>query len=96
MPKIGREDYQKRINDLEIDNDIKTSLMEDLADSWIDESEEIGRLEEEITRVKEEYDSLNEKYRSRFFESVDPKKEPEEVKEKEEKDEEKVIDIKEI
>lgn len=94
MPKIGREDYQKRINDLEIDNDIKTSLMEDLADSWIDESEEIGRLQEEITRVKGEYDSLNEKYRSRFFESVNPKEEPEEVKE--EKDEEKVIDIKEI
>ena len=94
MPKIGREDYQKRINDLEIDNDIKTSLMEDLADSWIDESEEIGRLQKEITRIKGEYDSLNEKYRSRFFESVDPKEEPEIVKE--EKDEEKVIDIKEI
>lgn len=94
MPKIGREEYQKRINDLEIDNDIKTSLMEDLADSWIDESEEIGRLEEEITRVKGEYDTLNEKYRSRFFESVNPKEEPETVRE--EKDEEKVIDIKEI
>lgn len=94
MPKIGREDYQKRINELEIDNEIKTSLMEDLADSWTDESEEIGRLQEEITRVKGEYDSLNEKYRSRFFESVDPKKEPIEIKE--EKDEEKVIDIKEI
>lgn len=93
MPKIGREDYQKRINDLEINNEIKTSLMEDLADSWTDESEEIGRLQEEITRVKGEYDSLNEKYRSRFFESVDPKKEPQEIKE--EKDEE-VIDIKEI
>ena len=94
MPKIGREDYQKRINDLDIDNEIKTSLMEDLADSWIDESEEIGRLQEEITRVKGEYDTLNEKYRTRFFESVDPKEEPEVVKE--EKDEEKVIDIKEI
>ena len=94
MPKIGREDYQKRINDLEIDNDIKTSLMEDLADSWIDESEEIGRLEEEITRVKGEYDTLNEKYRSRFFESVNPKEEPETVRE--EKEDEKVIDIKEI
>ena len=92
MPKIGREDYQKRINDLEIDNDIKTSLMEDLADSWIDESEEIGRLEEEITRVKGEYDSLNEKYRTRFFESDTPEK-----KEKQEDEEEKeVIDIKEI
>lgn len=94
MPKIGREEYQKRINDLEIDNDIKTSLMEDLADSWIDESEEIGRLQEEITRVKGEYDTLNEKYRTRFFESVDPKEEPETVKE--EKEDEKVIDIKEI
>ena len=68
--------------------------MEDLADSWIDESEEIGRLEEEITRVKGEYDTLNEKYRSRFFESVNPKEEPETVRE--EKEDEKVIDIKEI
>lgn len=90
MPKMTREDYQKRLNDLEIDNDVKTSLMEDLADSWVDEVEEIGKLQEEITRVKGEYDSLNEKYRTRFFES-DDKEKKEDIKEEKE-----VIDIKEI
>lgn len=94
MPKIGREDYQKRLNELEIDNEIKTSLMEDLADSWTDESEEIGKLQEEITRIKGEYDALNEKYRTRFFESVDEV--IEDVKDDKDEDEEKVIDIREI
>ena len=93
MPKMTREDYQKRLNDLEIDNDVKTSLMEDLADSWVDEVEEIGKLQEEITRVKGEYDSLNEKYRTRFFESETPEKKEDKQEDEEEKE---VIDIKEI
>lgn len=92
MPKVSREELSKRINDLEIDDDLKISLMEDIADSYVDESEEIGKLQEDITRITGEYDSLKEKYKSRFFES-DEKNEKPEYKEE---DEEKVIDIKEI
>lgn len=95
MPKITREDYQKRINDLEVDDELKISLMEDLADSWIDESEEISKLQEDITRITGDYESLKEKYKTRFFDSEKPEEKFDEEKEiKEEKEE--VIDIKEI
>ena len=93
MPKITREDYQKRLNDLELQDDVKISLMEDLADSWIDESEEISKLQEDITRITGDYESLKEKYKTRFFDSEKPEEKPE-IEEKEEKEE--VIDIKEI
>lgn len=95
MPKVSREELSKRINDLEIDDDLKISLMEDIADSYVDESEEIGKLQEDITRITGEYDSLKEKYKSRFFES-DDKEKPIEKQEKIEDEDEKVIDIKEI
>lgn len=93
MPKITREDYQKRLNDLELQDDVKISLMEDLADSWIDESEEISKLQEDITRITGDYESLKEKYKTRFFDSEKPEEKPK-IEEKEEKEE--VIDIKEI
>ena len=92
MPKVSREDLSKRVNDLEIDDDIKISLMEDIADSITDESEEIVKLQEDITRLNEENTSLRERYKSRFFESEDYESPEEKI---EEKDEE-VIDIKEI
>ena len=95
MPKVSREDLSKRINDLEIDDDIKISLMEDIADSYTDESEEISKLQEDVTRLNEENVSLREKYKSRFFESEKYESPEEEINDKEEKDEN-VIDIKEI
>lgn len=94
MPKITREDYQKRLNDLELQDDVKISLMEDLADSWIDESDEISKLQEDITRITGDYESLKEKYKTRFFDSEKPEEKPK-IEEKEEEKEE-VIDIKEI
>lgn len=94
MPKVSREDLSKRVNDLEIDDDLKISLMEDIADSYTDESEEISKLQEDITRLTEENSSLRERYKSRFFES-ESYESPEE-KLKEETKEENVIDIKEI
>lgn len=96
MPKISKEDLSKRVNDLEIDDDLKISLLEDIADSFTDESEEIGKLQEDITRLTEENTSLRERYKSRFFETEkyeDPEEKVEDVKEDEE---EKVIDVKEI
>lgn len=92
MPKVTKEDLSKRINDLEIDDDVKISLMEDIADSYTDESEEIGKLKEDITRIESDYNSLKEKYKSRFFES-DSK---DDDKKEELIEDEEVIDIKEI
>ena len=94
MPMFSAEELSSRINDLEIDDDVKISLMEDITDSISkDESEELATLKSELDKVKEEYDSLKEKYKSRFFEAVST---DEEKKDDEELKEEEVIDIKEI
>ena len=94
MSKFSAEELSSRINDLEIDDDVKISLMEDITDSISkDESEELATLKSELDKIKEEYDSLKEKYKSRFFEAVST---DEEKKDDEELKEEEVIDIKEI
>lgn len=94
MSKFSAEELSSRINDLEIDDDVKISLMEDITDSISkDESEELATLKSELDKVKEDYDSLKEKYKSRFFEAVST---DEEKKDDEELKEEEVIDIKEI
>lgn len=97
MAKLTKEELSKRINDLELDDDLKISLMEDIADSIADESEELAKLKEDIAKLTEDYNGLKEKYKSRFFES-DNKEEVPSVEEEvtEEEKEEEVIDIKEI
>ena len=95
MAKLTKEELSKRINDLELDDDLKISLMEDIADSFIDESEELAKLKEDIAKITEDYNSLKEKYKSRFFES-DSKEEMTEEYVEDEEEKEEVIDIKEI
>ncbi len=97
MAKLTREELSKRVNDLELDDDLKISLLEDIADSITDESEELTKLKEDISKLTEEYNALKEKYKSRFFETDNKEEVIEElVEEKLEDDEEEVIDIKEI
>lgn len=94
MSKFSAEELSSRVNDLEIDDDVKISLMEDITDSISkDESEELATIKSELDKVKEDYESLKEKYKSRFFEAVST---DEEKKDDEELKEEEVIDIKEI
>ena len=95
--KLSKEELSAKINDLEIDEEIKVSLMEDIADS-IDGSTEAtdgGELEE----LKIKYEALRDKYKERFLKGNDETEE--EVKEDEETEdeelkEEEVIDVKEI
>ena len=95
MSKFSAEELSSRVNDLEIDDDVKISLMEDITDSISkDESEELATLKSELDKVKEEYDTLKEKYKSRFFEAVSTDEETKD--DEEELKEEEVIDIKEI
>lgn len=93
--KLSKEELSAKINDLDIDEEIKVSLMEDIADS-IDgssETEDNGELEE----LKIKYESLREKYKERFLkgEEVEEEKKDDETEEDELKEEE-VIDVKEI
>ena len=100
MAKYSSSDLNKRIDELEIDEELKVSLMEDITDSIVDESAEIEKLKAEIEKLKADveeksrlYDELLGKYKSRFMDSVDGSyNDEEEIKEKEDE----VIDIKEL
>lgn len=93
--KLSKEELSAKINDLDIDEEIKVSLMEDIADSieGSTETEDNGELEE----LKIKYESLREKYKERFLkgEEVEEEKKDDETEEDELKEEE-VIDVKEI
>lgn len=95
MAKLSAEELSSRVNDLEIDDKVKISLMEDITDSISnEESTELTTIKEEMDKVKAEYDSLKEKYKARFLNAVES--EEESKKEDEELEEKEVIDIKEI
>lgn len=93
--KLSKEELSAKINDLDIDEEIKVSLMEDIADSieGSSETEDNGELEE----LKIKYESLREKYKERFLkgEEVEEEKKDDETEDDELKEEE-VIDVKEI
>lgn len=96
MAKYSAEDLSSRINELELDDEVKISLMEDITDSVSpDESEELANLKAELEKKSAELEELKEKYKARFLKAVE---ENEEVKEVEDEDleEKEVIDIKEI
>lgn len=97
MPKFSREELSSRINDLDIEEQIKMALIEDITDSIVDESEELANVKAELDASKNEYNDLYEKYKARFMgkQSEEPPK-VDEKEDIEEDEEEKVIDIKEI
>ena len=82
--KLSKEELSAKINDLDIDEEIKVSLMEDIADSIEGgvETEDNGELEE----LKIKYESLREKYKERFLKGNDETEEKED-EEKEDDDE---------
>ncbi len=94
--KLSKEELSAKINELDIDEEVKISLLEDIADSVDVETEpqENGELEE----LKIKYESLRERYKERFLKGSDEteEKEDEEEKEDDELKEEEVIDVKEI
>lgn len=94
--KLSKEELSAKINELDIDEEVKISLLEDIADSVDVEAEpqENGELEE----LKIKYESLRERYKERFLKGSDEteEKEDEEEKEDDELKEEEVIDVKEI
>ena len=96
MAKYSAEELSSRINDLELDDDVKISLMEDITDSVSpDESEELAGLKAEIEKSKADYEELKEKYKARFLKAVDSDEVKDEVKD-EDLEEKEVIDVKEL
>lgn len=95
MAKYSAEELSSRINDLELDDDVKISLMEDITDSVSpDESEELASLKAELEKAKADYEELKEKYKARFLKAVES--DEEEKVEDEDLEEKEVIDVKEL
>ena len=95
MAKYSAEELSSRVNELDLDDDIKISLMEDITDSVSrDESEELAGIKSELEKSKADYEELKEKYKARFLKAVE-RDEKEEVKD-EDLEEKEVIDVKEL
>lgn len=86
--KLSKEDLKKKVNEMEIDDDSKIALLEDIEDSF-----EVNETDNtELEELKAKYEELKEKYKARFVDS-DAKEEEEKTEELEEVEE---VDIEEI
>lgn len=94
MAKKSASELSEYINGLDLDDDVKISLMEDVTDSISpEESEELNRLKDEVNSYKEKYEEVKEKYKERFYSAVESDKKEDIQEELQEKE---VIDIREI
>ena len=99
--KLTKEELITKVTEKVGDDDLKMELLEDIADSF-DDKEEVVITEEEMKELSNKleelswkYEDLKAKYIERFTSgSEDPDKK--DLVEEEEKEEDKVIDIKEI
>ena len=94
MAKYSAEELSSKINDLDLDDALKISLMEDVTDSVSPEDSRLAEVQTELEKVKSEYDDLKEKYKTRFLETKEIK--PVKQTPVEELEERKIIDIREI
>lgn len=95
MAKYSAEELSSRINELELDDDVKISLMEDITDSVSpDESEELASIKAELEKKAAELEELKEKYKARFLKAVES--DEEEKEDTEDLEEKEVIDVKEL
>lgn len=88
MAKMSKDELISKINGLEIDDNVKIELMEDVTDSF--EVSEVDNTETE--EIKAKYEELKTKYKERFLKGDDK----EEKVDDEEMKEEEVVDVKEI
>ena len=99
---LSKEDFKKKIDTLEISDDKKIEILEDIEVSWTDDVNEEYRaryeaekkeMEASIASLEAETSNLKAKYKERFFnsDSVENKEDiTEDIEEK------KIIDVKEI
>lgn len=65
--ELTLEEFKEKVNDYDIDEDIKVTLLEDLTDSFSD-------LESgDNIKYKEKYIEMRERYKSRFLDSEEIK-----------------------
>ena len=61
--KLTLEEFKEKVNDYDIDEDIKVSLLEDLTDSFS------GLESGDDIKYKEKYIEMRERYKRRFLDS---------------------------
>lgn len=95
MAKFSAEELSERIDGLDIEDEIKIALMEDITDSVSpDESEELTSLKAELEDLKTKYEDVKAKYKERFLKAVESDDKEDEVEEElEEKEVVNVTDI---
>lgn len=92
--KLSKEELISKINGLEIDDNVKIELMEDVTDS-MEVAPEVDNTE--LEEIKTKYEELKTKYKERFLKGDETKEEEkEEKKDDEELEEKEIIDVKEI
>jgi len=82
--KLSKDELISKINGLEIDDNVKIELMEDVTDS-MEVTPEVDNTE--LEEVKAKYEELKTKYKERFFLKGDEVATETEVVEKEEVEE---------
>ena len=95
MAKFSAEELSERINGLDIEDEIKIALMEDITDSVSPlESEELASLKAEVEELRAKYEDVKAKYKERFLKAVESDDKEDEVEEElEEKEVVNVTDI---
>lgn len=91
--KLSKDELISKINGLEIDDNVKIELMEDITDS-MEVAEEVDNSE--LEEIKAKYEELQTKYKERFLTPAEEKAEEPDEESKEELKEEEIIDVKEI
>ena len=86
--KLTKEELKKKVNEMNIDDENKIVLLEDIEDSF--DVSEVDNTE--LEEIKTKYEELKERYKARF---VDSDSKEEEVK-KEELEEVEEVDVTEI
>nr|DAP69574.1 MAG TPA: hypothetical protein [Caudoviricetes sp.] len=86
--KLTLEEFKEKVNDYDIDEDIKVTLLEDLTDSFSD-------LESgDDIKYKEKYIEMRERYKRRFLDSEEI--EDTELTDRDIDDNSVIVDVKEI
>lgn len=91
--KLSKEELKEKVSNLEIDDDLKIGLLEDIEDSFEDQVEDDSRVS------REEYDDMSMKYedmKKRYIERFLSKEEVAELEDAKEKIEEVLDDSVEI
>lgn len=88
-----KEELLTAINESEISDELKITLMEDITDSFVEPEPVDIEADERFIELSNKYAELLNRYKARFFEGND---EPEKEEVEEKLEDEEVIDIKEI